>query len=45
MSNHVRGLASIAFAGDPMIGQQPYRDNVWLGGTTAEAALEAFSGP
>lgn len=44
MSNHVRGLASVAFAGDPVIGQQPYRDNIWLGGSTAEAALETFSG-
>lgn len=44
MSNHVRGLTSFAFNGDPVIGQQPYRDNRWLGGSFAEAALETFNG-
>lgn len=44
MSNHVRGLTSLALKGDPIIGQQPYRDNTWLGGSTAEAALETFGG-
>ena len=42
MENHIRGLSVYSIEGVGVIGQQPYRENRWNGGSTAEAALESF---
>ena len=39
MNNHDRGLNVFSFYGDAIIGGQTYRQNLWNGGSTAEASL------
>lgn len=45
MNNHIRGLSVYSVDGVGLVGQQPYHENVWNGGNTAEASLESVFVP